>query len=112
MANTKKSATDTKPQKYIILPRNQETYDEKFAIANGRRLPFETPVELSRRDVEALENQKEPFQTTNDMTVYEAMEKFSVNQAKAAEIVKAAQLHPEMKDSVIKWRSKYLLQAV
>jgi len=112
MANIKKAAADVKAQRYIILPRNQDTYEEKFAIANGRRLPFETPVSLRPNDIEALEQQKEPFQTTNEMTVYEAMEKFSVDQGKAAEIVKASQAHPEMNGSSIKWRSKYLLQAV
>lgn len=112
MANVKKDGKDIKPQKYIILPRNQSTYEEKFAIANGRKLPFETPVSLRAEDVEALENQKEPFQTTDSMTVYEAMEKFSVDQAKAAEIVKASAQHPEMAGSTIKWRSKYILQSV
>jgi len=112
MANTVKAEKDKKPQKYIILPRNESTYEEKFAIANGRRLPFETPVVLRPNDVEAIEQQKEPFQTTDTMTVYEAMEKYSVTQEKAAEIVKAQQVHPEMAGSSIKWRSKYLLQAV
>jgi len=112
MANIKKAEKDTKAQKYIILPRNQDTYEEKYATANGRRLPFETPVALRPNDITALEQQKEPFQTTNEMTVYEAMEKFSVDQAKATEIVKASQQHPEMAGTSIKWRSKYLLQAV
>jgi len=112
MANIKKSGNDTKPQKYIIIPRNQDTYEEKFAIVNGRKLPFETPVSLRKNDVVALEQQKEPFQTTETMTVYEAMEKFSIDQAKASEIIKASAQHPEMSGSTIKWRSKYLLQAV
>ena len=112
MANIKKAEKDIKPQKYIILPRDTNTYNEKMAIANGRRLPFETPVTLRPNDVKALNNQKEPFQTTDTMTIYEAMEKFSVDQEKAAEIVKAQQLHPEMSGSSIKWRSKYILQAV
>ena len=112
MANIKKAEKDIKAQRYIILPRDQNTYEEKFAIANGRRLPFETPVSLRKQDVEAIENQKEPFQTTDTMTVYEAMEKFSVDQEKASEIVKAQTLHPEMSGSSIKWRPKYIIQAV
>ena len=99
-----------KPKRFIILPRDAATYEEKFAIANGRKLPFETPVSLRPNDVKALEQQKEPFQTTDQMTVYEAMEKFSVDQAKASEIVQAQAIHPEMASSQIKWRSKYLLQ--
>jgi hypothetical protein len=112
MANVKKSDTDKKAGKYIIIPRDQNTYDEKFAIANMRRLPFETPVTLSHQDVLALENQKEPFQMDNKMTVYEAMEKYQVNQKKAAEIVQAQSKHPEIGGKIIKWRSKYILQAV
>ncbi len=112
MANIKTSDSKTKSRKFIILPRDQETYNEKFAIANGRQLPFETPVTLRPDDVKAIENQKEPFQTSDQMTVYEAMEKFSVDQTKATEIVQAAAKHPEMTGAQIKWRPKYILQAV
>jgi len=110
MANIKKADSDTKPQKYIIIPRSEKVYEEMYAIANGRKLPFETPVTLRPNDVKALEQQKEPFQTSEQMTVYEAMEKFSVDQAKATQIVKAAAMHPEMTGSTIKWRPKYILQ--
>ena len=112
MANVKKSATDKKSGKYIIIPRNQDTYEEKFAVANMRRLPFETPVTLSEADVKALENQKEPFQTDNKLTVYEAMDKYQVDQKKAAQIVQAQAQHPDIGGKTIKWRPKYLLQAV
>ncbi len=99
-------------KKFVILPRNQETYKEKFAVANGRKLPFETPVSLRPNDVRAIEQQKEPFQTSDTLTVYEVMDKYSVDQTKASEIVKAQAKHPEMAGSTIKWRPKYLLQAV
>lgn len=112
MANIKKADADKKPQKYIVIPRNQDTYTEGYAIANGRRIPFETPVTLREQDVLALKSQKEPFQTSEQMTVYEAMEKFQVDQAKAAQIVQAAARHPEMNGSTIKWREKYILQSV
>jgi len=112
MANVKKNESDSKNTKYIVLPRNQDTYEEKYAVCNGRKLPFEVPVFLTRNDVDTLESQKEPFQTTDTMTVYDAMEKFSVDQAKASEIVRAQQMHPEIGGSTIKWRSKYIVQAV
>ena len=115
MANIKKSetkASELKAKQFIILPRNQETYAEKFAVANGRKLPFETPVSLRPNDIKAIEQQKEPFQTSETMTIYEVMEKYSVDQTKAAEIVKAQATHPEMAGSTIKWRPKYLLQAI
>jgi hypothetical protein len=112
MANVKKAKTDMKPGKYIIIPRNQNTYKEKFAIANTRRLPFETPVTLSAKDVQALEHQKEPFQTDVQMTVYEIMEKYQVDQKKASEIAAAQSQHPEIGGKKITWRSKYIIQSV
>ena len=112
MANIKKAKTDMKPGKYIIIPRSQNTYQEKYAIAGARRLPFETPVTLTPKDVAALEHQKEPFQTDNKMTVYEAMEKYQVDQKKASDIVAAQAQHPEIGGKKITWRSKYIIQSV
>jgi lipopolysaccharide export LptBFGC system permease protein LptF len=111
-AAIKKNDKDKKDGKYIIIPRNQDTYNEVFAVANMRRLPFETPVTLSSNDVKALENQKEAFQADKKMTVYEAMEKYQVDQKKAAQIVQAQAQHPDIGGKVIKWRSKYILQPV
>jgi hypothetical protein len=112
MANVKKNDKDIKPAKYIIIPRDQNTYNEKFAIANMKKLPFETPVTLTMNDVKALENQKEAFQSDNTMSIYEIMEKYQVDQKKAAEIAKAQSVHPEIGGKTIKWRSKYILKAV
>jgi hypothetical protein len=111
MANIKKSATDRKAKQYMILPRNQETYKEKFAVVGRKKLPFETPVTLTMAEVKTIEHQKEPFQEDKELTVYEVMEKYQVDQKKAAEIVQAQALHPEIGGKSIKWRSKYLLQA-
>jgi hypothetical protein len=111
MANIKKSDKDIKPSKYMIIPRNQATYEEKFAVVNGRKLPFETPVMLSVNDVKAIERQKEPFQVDSNLTVYEAMEKYQVDQKKAAQIVQAQSKVKDM-GKTIKWRSKYILQSM
>jgi hypothetical protein len=112
MANIKKPDADKKSGRYIILPRNQETYEEKFAFANGKKLPFETPVTLDQNDVRTLENQKEPFKTDSQMTVFDIMDKYQVPQEKAVAILKAQAEHPELGTQTIKWRSKYLVQAV
>ncbi len=112
MANIKKSDTDTKPGRYMIIPRNQDTYEEKFAIANGKKLPFETPLTLSRQDVQTLEKQKEPFKSDSKMTVLDIMDKYSVPQDKAVKIMQAQTKHPELNSSSIKWRSKYIVQSL
>jgi hypothetical protein len=112
MANVKKAKADMKAGRYIIIPRDQNTYNEKFAVVNGRKLPFEVPVMLKENDVKAVEHQKEPFQVDNQMTIYDVMDKFQVDQSKAAEIVQAQATHPEIGGKTIKWRSKYILQAV
>jgi len=111
MANVKKAKEDTKAGRYMIIPRDDKTYKEKFAVCNMRKLPFETPVTLSSNDVAALENQKVPIQLDNELTVYEAMDKYQVDQKKAAQIVQAQAKHPEIGGKVIKWKSKYILQA-
>ena len=111
MANVKKAEADKKLQQYMIIPRSQSTYEERFAIANGKRLPFEVPLRLSQKDVDTLQGQKEPFQVDNIMTVPDAMEKFSCDQQKASEIVAAQSTHKEIGGKTIKWRAKYILQA-
>lgn len=111
-AAIKTSGNDKKNSRYIILPRNQNTYEEMFAIANGKRLPFETPLTLSRQDVETLEKQKEPFKAESNMTVYDIMDKYAVNQEKAIKIMDAQKHHPELNESTIKWRQKYIVQPV
>ncbi len=111
MANIKKSMSDKKAQRYMVIPRNQETYEEKYAIANGRKVPFETPITLSDKEVRSLEHQKEAFQVDNILTVYDAMEKYQCNQSEAAKIVAAQANHKEIGGKTIKWRAKYILQA-
>ena len=112
MANIKKNVKDQKPGKYIIIPRSQDTYEEKYAVANGKKLPFETPVVLSHRDVKTLEHQKEPFQADSKMTVYEVMDKYQVPQNEAAKILQAQAKSSSATGKTIKWRSKYIVQAV
>ena len=94
------------------IPRDDKTYEEKFAVCNMRKLPFETPVTLSDNDVKTLENQKSPIQLDNQLTVYEAMEKYQVDQKKASQIVQAQAQHPEIGGKTIKWKEKYILKAV
>jgi len=112
MANVKKATVDKKERSsYLVIPRNQTTYDEKFAIANGRKIPFEVVVSLTQREVKALEHQREPFQVDNHLTVYDAMDKYQCDQAAATKIVAAQAQHKEIGGKTIKWRQKYIVQA-
>jgi len=112
MANIKKASADKRERTtYMVIPRNQDTYDEKFAIANGRKIPFEVPVSLTQREVDALKHQKEAFQVDNQLTVYDAMDKYQCDQAAAAKIVAAQAQHKEIGGKTIKWRAKYILQS-
>ena len=105
-------ATQNKLKKYMIIPRNDDIYKEKYAVANTRKLPFETPVMLAERDIKALEGQREPVEVDSKMTVMDIMDKYQVDQKKAAEIAAAQATHPEIGGKSIKWRPKYILQAV
>ena len=111
MANIKKADADKKMERYMVIPRSQETYEEKYAIANGKKIPFETPLFISQKDKLTLEGQKEPFQVDNTLTVFDAMEKFQCDQAAAAKIVAAQATHKEIGGTTIKWRAKYILQS-
>ncbi len=111
MANVKKAMSDMKAQRYMVIPRNQDTYEEKYAIANGRKVPFETPITLSAKEVKSLEHQREAFQVDNVLTVYDVMDKYQCDQAAAAKIVAAQATHKEIGGKTIKWRQKYILQA-
>ena len=112
MANIKLDKDPNKLIKCLVIPRNQETYNEKFAVANGRRLPFEVPVMIKREDIDVLEHQKEPFKADSTMSVFDIMEKHSVPQDKAIQIMDAQRHHPELNESTIKWRPKYIVQTV
>jgi len=112
MANVKKADGDKRDGKYMIIPRSQTTYEEVFAVTNGKKFPFEIPVPLTHQDVLTLEGQKEPFQVDNVLTVPDAMEKFQCDQKKASEIVAAQSTHKEIGGKTIKWRAKYILQSV
>jgi hypothetical protein len=110
MANIKTSKSEHKPKKVIVIPRSNETYKERFAIANGKRAPFETPTVLSENDIRAIKNQKEPIKTTGSETVYDIMEKLQVDQKKAAAIL--ANKRANDMDSRISWKQKYIVQYV
>ena len=108
MANIKTSKSENKPRKIMVIPRNNEGYKEKFCVANGKRIPFETPVVVTPADVKAIENQKEPIKVSGKETVYDIMEKLQVDQKKAAAIL--AQKESDGMNSRISWKSKYIVQ--
>jgi hypothetical protein len=110
MANINKKVK--KEGKFVIIPRDQNTYKERFAVCNGKKLPFETPVVLSANDVAVLERQREPFQVDAQETVYSVMDKYQVDQKKAAQILQAQAQSNQGAGKKMTWRKKYILQAV
>ncbi len=110
MANIKTSKKIDKGVRVVVIPRSNETYKEKFAIANGKRIRFETPTVISENDIRAIENQKEPIKVSGSETVYDIMEKLQVDQKKAAAVL--ANKRQNDMDSRISWKSKYIVQRV
>jgi len=95
-----------KAQKYVIIPRSNDALKEKFAIANGKRLPFDTPLVLNKNDVLALEHQKEAIQGDPEVNVYKIMEEMKIPQAEANKIAQARSSQTGM-GSTIQWVKKY-----
>ena len=111
MANIKKNDKDKKQvRKVMVIPRDNKTYEEKYAIANGKKIPFEIPITLNEKDIKAIEHQKEAHQVDNIMTVPDVMNKYSCTQAEAVKIVEAQSHHKEIGGKKIVWRPKYMVQ--
>jgi hypothetical protein len=110
LANIKTSESKNKARKAIVIPRTNDGYKEKFAIANGKRISFERPCMLTPDDVKALENQKEPIQVSGGETVYDIMQKLQVDQKKAAAIL--ANKQANNLNNSISWKQKYIVQYV
>jgi len=109
MANIKTSEKKS-GRKVIILPRSNDTYKEKFAFANGQRIPFETPVLLNDTQIKLLKQQREPIKGKNTDTVYDVMDRLQVDQKKAAQIL--AEKQRSGLDTSINWKQKYIVQEV
>ena len=94
---------------YIIIPRSNETIKEQYAVAGTKRLPFNVPLRLSKKDVMLLRRQKEPIQVDKQINVHEIMDKFSIDQQKANKMAKLTEANPEMGGKSIQFVSKYIV---
>lgn len=101
-----------KKQRYMIIARNTETIKEQVANANGKQIPFETPVFLTEKDVQTLERQKEPIQVEQSVSVHELMQKHACTVDKAQEMAKLIRENPDQGGKKITYVSKYILQRV
>ena len=110
MANIKTGKSANKNRKVIVIPRSNETYKEKYAVANGAKVPFETPVLLTPEQIRVIEMQKEPIKESGDETVYSIMDRLQVDQRKAAEILRQKQA--DGMNSRISWKQKYIVKDV
>ncbi len=76
-------ATKKERQKYLVIARSTETIKEQYAIAGTKRIPFDTPVYLTEKDIVSLKRQREPIQVEKQVSEKEIMEKHQVSQSKA-----------------------------
>jgi len=108
-------ATKEKPnkaQKYIVIARSTETMKERFAWTNGRKVLFDTPTFLSDAQVNTLRHQKEGIQMDKRVTVSDIMEKHSVDQNKANQMLKLIQQNPEQGGKKLSFVAKYIVTPV
>jgi hypothetical protein len=103
---------DNKPKKYIVIARSNETLKEQYAVAGVKKVPFDTPVVLTDREVASLERQREPIQVEKQISVHEIMEKHKVTQVKANEIAKMIAADPSQGGKKITFVKKYVIQRV
>ena len=80
---------ETKVRRYIVIPRSNEALKERFAVANMKRIPFDTPVPLTELEVRVLKEQKEPIQIEGTVDVHAIMEEMQIPQEKANKIAEA-----------------------
>jgi len=95
-----------KAGKYIVIPRSNEALKERFAIANGKRVPFDTPVILNADDVTVLKHQREPIQMEGEVNVHQIMDELRVPQAQANKIAEARANNKDMSKR-LQWVPKY-----
>ena len=114
MANIKttrsKEKQETEARRVIVIPRSNETYKEKFAVANGAKIPFETPVVLTPAQIKVIEMQKEPIKESGNETVYQIMDRLQIDQKKAAQILQ--QKRADGMDTRMAWKQKYIVKEV
>ena len=98
--------TEIKTKRYVVVPRTNEGYKEKFAKSGPRTIPFGVPVELTEKDIAQLNNQKEAVKSTGMKNPYEFARERGVS------IDKAMEMLDQMGNAVtsaseIVWRNKY-----
>ena len=99
----------TKRKMYLVIARSTETMKEMYAWANGAKIPFETPVPLNDTQIATLKHQREPIQVEKTTTIRDIMEKHSVDQAKANQMLKLIADNPEQGGKKITYVSKYIV---
>ena len=107
------AAEKSKPKKYLVYARSQETMKEKFVKVNAggmkaRPIPFETPVFLTDGEVAAIKRMKEPMQIESRIDVHELMNKHQITQAKANEMAKLMERDPAARKN-FSWVAKYIV---
>jgi hypothetical protein len=95
--------------KYIVIARSTDTIKEMYAIAGNKRIPFDEPVYLNKRDIESLKRQREPIQVEKQVSVRDIMNKHQVSQVKAQEMAKLISENPDQGGKQITFVSKYVI---
>ena len=96
-------------QKYLVIARSPDTMKELTAFANGKHIPFDTPVYLTEKQINSLKRQREPIQIEKQISVREIMEKHQVNQTKANEMAKLIAQDPNQGGKKIQYVAKYIV---
>jgi len=84
-----KKEEQTKVRRYLVIPRSNEALKERFAVANMKRVPFDTPVPLTDLEVRILKEQKEPVAVDATVDVRRIMDEMQVPQETANKIAEA-----------------------
>jgi hypothetical protein len=117
MANVKKAeptVNETKRKKYMVIARSPETMKEGYAIVNAggikaKRIPFETPVMLTDKEVAVIKRQRESIQVDAELTVYQIMEKYKMSQEKANRMIRQINSDKDMGGKRIDWVARYIV---
>ncbi len=107
MANVKKNKFEGM---YVVIPRTNEGYKELYCKANGKTIPFGTPVHLTDQDIIAIENQKEATKSSGYSNPYEQAKMLGISIDEV--MARQEKLGPNAISSTdeLTWRNRYDIQ--
>lgn len=94
-----------KIERFIVTPATDNAHKEPFIRINGKVIVFGIPIPLTKNDVMAIKNIKEPKRVDTGVDVHKLMDQLKLPQEKVNKMLKS---DPSMRtNSNVKYIRKY-----